>query len=188
MKVLGLVVVVVVSITSVSGSTLSHAVGGGVPEVLEAPSYLPAEERFVHIAGGFFSYFDRRPGSLIDGGGRTAGIVSLELDALRHESRFVYLPEGSITLRDERGNLRCFTMERLDYVRLPGSDAAAYRLSADGAVLVATDSGREAPCLHGELYVQSGSGYECYSLSVRGRSENDAERHLWRKIERVTTQ
>ena len=186
MKVIGLMLVIVVAMVNVSGTASPPTPVSGIPEVLEAPSYLPAEERFVHIAGGFFSYFDRKPGSLVDTTGRTAGTVCFELDGLRHESRFVYLPEGSITLRDDRGDLRCFTMERLDYVRLPGSNVPAYRLAGEGATIVATNSGREAPSLVGELYVQAGDGYECYTISIRGRSESEAERHLWRKIERVS--
>lgn len=186
MKVIGLILILVAAMVNVSGTILPLSPVSGVPEVLEALSYLPAEERFIHIAGGFFSYFDCKPGSLVDTTGRIAGIIRFELDELRHESRFVYLPEGSIYLRDERGNLRCFAMERLDYVRLPGSNVAAYRLAGDGATLIATDFGREAPCLVGELYVQAGDGYECYTISIQGRRENEAERHLWRRIERVT--
>jgi len=172
---------------SLNGSVCASFRVSGVPEVLKAPSFLPANERFVHIGGGFFSYFDQKPGSLVYYNARSAGTMSFELNALRHESRFVYLPEGTITLRDDRGNLRCFALERLDYVRLPGSEVPAYRLTGEDITLVATDSGHAAPSLAGELYVRSGHTYECFTISIRGRNEKEAERHLWRKIERVTS-
>jgi hypothetical protein len=187
MKAIGSVFVVVLAMVGVSGSVPSVTQLDSVPEVLEAPSYVPAEERFIHIAGGFFSYFDQRPGTLADEAGQPAGSVSFELDKLCHESRFVYLPTGDITIRDKHGDARCFAMERLDYVQLPDSDLPAYRLAGEGATLVVTDSGREAPCLTGDLYVNVSGGYERYTVLIHGRSENDAERHLWQKIERATT-
>jgi len=186
MKIIGSVFVVVLTMAGVSGSIPPVNQVPSVPEVLDAPAYLPAEERYIHIAGGFFSYFDRKPGALADQAGQPAGSVCFGLDELYHESRFVYLPKGDIAIRDERGRVRCFAMERLDYVRLPDSDVPAYRLAGEGATLVVTDSGREAPCLIGDLYVKESGGYERYTVSIHGRGENDAERHLWRKIERVT--
>jgi hypothetical protein len=186
MKVMSLVLGIVVAMVNVSGTVSPITTVRDAPEVLGAPSYLPAEERFVHIAGGFFSYFDRKPGSLVNTTGRIAGTLCIELDGLRRKSRFVYLAAGFITLRDKRGDPQRFTMKCLDYVRLPGSSVAAYRLTGEGVTLVATDSGREAPSLAGELYVQTSDGYECYTVSIRGRSENEAERHLWERIERIT--
>lgn len=158
-----------------------------VPELLGAPSYVPAEERFIHIAGGFFSHFDGKTGSLTDPAENPAGSVCIELDELCHESRFVYLTTGTIVVRDGRGHTRRFALKRLDYVRLPGSDLPAYRLTGEGATLVVTDSDHEAPCLSGDLYVQENAGYEHYTVSIQGRSVTEAEIHLWRKVERVTT-
>lgn len=187
MKATGWMFVIAVGMARASGAALPPAAVVGVPEVLDAPSYIPAEERYVHIAGGFFSYFDRKFGTVTDGNDRCRGTVCIEIDGLQQDSRFGYQTEGFIIFRDDRGNLRSFALERLDYVRLPGSDVPAYRLAGQGGILVAMDCGRAPPSLVGELYVREGSGYECFTISIRGRSENEAECHLWRMIERVTT-
>ena len=157
-----------------------------MPELLTAPSYLPADELFIHIAGGFFSCFEGRRGFLSDRAGNPCGTLSFRINELRQESHYVYVVEGTMTVQDEAGLVQCYAMHRLDYVRLPDSDHPAYRLGGDGATLVVIALVSAAPCLIGQLFVSNTRGYEFFAISMRGRDESEAERHLWQRIRRLT--
>lgn len=180
----------VVGIAMLCAGGVASPAGSGecvrVPVRVAAEPCVPQEERFVHIGGGFFSYFDSRTGSLAGTTGRAVGTIRLELESLRSESRFVYLLEGFITVRTDGRRSRTIAMECLDYVWLPGSNEPAYRLVGEGVVMIGIDKGVAPPCFLGELYLRTGNRYERYAVSILGRCESDAERHLWQRIERVT--
>lgn len=189
MKTIGSVVFAILTAIGMTGSgpavdSITHS--PDYSALLEAPSYVPAEERHTHIAGGFFSYFDSKTGYLSDFAGRAAGSVRFVLEDLGYESRFVYLPQGDISITDRRGRVRIFAMERLEYVRLPDSDLPAYRLSGDGVALIMTDTQGDVPSLKGELFVKRALGNERYLVSIHGRSLIEAESHLCKKMEDVS--
>lgn len=177
-----------------------------VRELLEAPSFVPEQEDcFIHIAGGFFSRFNRRYGEVkrcrellppCFGGcsGRQGGI-RISLAALKYSSPLVYLPKGSIELHTEEGLTLRLEMKVLDYVRVRGQELPCYRLSAiyelDGscrAVLVCAAIGVEMPVLTGTLYLVSATG-DClgsYNIQIVGRNSVEAENHLLKVVEAVS--
>ncbi|UCF97307.1 MAG: hypothetical protein JSV89_19360 [Spirochaetaceae bacterium] len=177
-------------------------------ELLESPSFVPQqEESFIHIAGGFFSRFNRRFGAISQcrellrpdfGSGSEyteGGTIRFSLKSLGYRSSMVYLPAGSIELCTVDGDTRSFSMGVLDYVQIAGRDLPCYRLSATDeldisctAVLVCAAIGTEMPLLIGTLYIVSNSGddIKSYKVQIVGRNSVEAERHLLKVVEAVS--
>ena len=177
-----------------------------VRELLLAPSFVPEEEIYTHIAGGYFSFFDSKTGQIrkssmiglpsleenLNLSPKADGSVKIVLANLGYESRFVYLPEGDLIFSNGSGDIEIFNLKKLDYVQMPGSDIPAYRLSAVNpennrkASLIAAAVGTDVPKLIGCLYIEEGVDLESFDIRIRGRNTNEAENHLCKKMEFVS--
>lgn len=178
-----------------------------VRELLSAPSFVPEEELYIHIAGGYFSFFESKTGQIskssmiglpsskredLDGTAKVSGSLKIVLSKLMYESRFVYLPKGKLIISKGSKDIEIFNLKKLDYVRIPGSDIPVYRLSAVNpennrkASLIATAYGTDVPRLIGNLYIEDNNNLESFDIRIYGRNENEAEGHLWKKIEIVS--
>jgi hypothetical protein len=178
-----------------------------VRKLLSAPSFVPEEELYIHIAGGYFSYFESKtgrtskpnivslPNSKQEFSNTTAkdsGSIKIVLSKLGYESRFVYLPKGKLIFSNGSKDNEIFILNKLDYVQIPGSDTPVYRLSAVNpennrkASLITTPIGTDVPRLIGNLYIEDNNNLESFDIRIYGRNENEAERHLWKKIEIVS--
>jgi hypothetical protein len=177
-------------------------------ELLQSASAVPeTEDSFVHIGGGFFAYFNRKGGTVqedptlaspdLDHPANPAGggEIGFSLEELRHQSRLVYRPQGSLVLKTARGGTQHFAMELLDYVQVSGRELPCYRLSARSedeepakAILICRAVGTEIPTLVGTLYLvcDSGRSIRGYAIQIRGRSGVEAENHLWKVVQRVS--
>jgi hypothetical protein len=204
MKILGVAVVIFIS----TFGSVESPVGSlsQIQELVSAPSYVPEEELYTHIAGGYFSSYDMKTGQLRNSetlelpvlksddfsrDDKTDGSIKIVLTGLKYDSRFVYLPEGELILTDGSGNKKIFSLQKLDYIQIEDSDIPAYRLSAidqkdNEATLISTSVGTEIPSLVGTLYVESKEGFESYSVRICGRNNFDQENHLCKKIENVS--
>jgi hypothetical protein len=177
-----------------------------VRELLLAPSFVPEEETYTHIAGGYFSFFDSKTGRIrkssmiclsslkrenMDSTAKASGSLKIVLSNLGYESRFVYLLEGELILSKGSKDAEIFNLKKLDYMQIPGSDIPAYRLSAVNpennrkASLIATTHGTDVPKLIGSLYIEDNAGIESFDIRIYGRNAYEAESHLCKKIEFV---
>jgi len=178
-----------------------------VRELLSAPSFVPVEELYIHIAGGYFSFFESKTGQIrkssmiglpsskrenLDGTAKVSGSLKIVLSKLGYESRFVYLPEGELILSKGSKDAEIFNLKKLDYVQIPGSDIPVYRLSAVNpennrkVSLIATAYGTDIPKLIGNLYIEDNDDLESFDIRICGRNAYEAESHLWKKIEIVS--
>ena len=183
--------------------------GSELENLYRSSSYIPEEEAYTHIAGGFFSVFEGRIGKIYAGGDITGtacidkklsedalrGSSSIKLNKLRYESRFKYLPEGEIVLNRNDGAEYSFSMKSLDYVDC--KDIPFYRLTlspgincpADiqNAYLICYATVSSRPYLYGILSVTTKTQRpDNYYLRISGRDENQADVHLYKKIAAVT--
>ncbi|MCK4542287.1 MAG: hypothetical protein KAU17_08645 [Spirochaetales bacterium] len=178
-----------------------------VRELLLAPSFVPEEEIYTHIAGGYFSFFDSKTGRIrkssmiglpplkrenLDSTVKASGSLKIVLSNLEYESRFVYLLKGELILSKGSKDAEIFNLKKLDYVQIPGSDIPAYRLSAVNpennrkASLIATAHGTDVPKLIGSLYIEDNNDLESFDIRIYGRNTNEAESHLCKKMEFVS--
>jgi hypothetical protein len=177
-----------------------------------SPSFLPEQEPYVHIAGGFFSVFGGRVGSLFPcredllserqnsyqaycRKNECCGSLCIKLKKLKYSSRFVYLPEGEIILNIENSQKVSFTMQKLDYVSSYDDDGFLYyriycRSSGNyetNAYLVCFATESTSPVLFGFFIILSDTGIEKkFAVRIGGRNENQAENHLQKVIVAVT--
>ena len=157
-------------------------------ELYMKPSFIPAEEAYTHIAGGFFSVFESRVGRAESEDGGDPGSCCIQLKKLNYQSKFVYLPEGDIILKNESGSETVFKMEKLDYVEADGG-LPYYRISCSGgrAYLICYATVSTSPVLYGTFLVVSETGAESrYNIRISGRNENRADNHLHKVIAAVT--
>jgi len=204
MKILGVAVVVFISTFGNVESPIGSL--SQIQELVSAPSYVPEEELYTHIAGGYFSSYDMKTGQFRNSEimelpelksvdfswyDKADGSIKIILTGLKYESRFVYLPEGELILTDGSGNEKIFSLKKLDYVQIEDSDIPVYRLSArdqkdNMATLISTSVGIEIPSLVGTLYVENEEDIESYLVRICGRNNFDQENHLCKKIENVS--
>ena len=205
MKILSVAVVVLISTVGMVESPKDSLVQ--VQELISAPSFVPEEELYTHIAGGYFSSYDMKTGECIDSerlelpalnlvviekNTGDKGSVKIILTELNYSSRFVYLPKGELILVNGSGEKEIFSLEKLDYVQVEGSEIPAYRLSAENlqnnknATLISTSIGTEIPQLVGTLYVEINKKVVSYEVRICGRNNFDQENHLCKKIESVS--
>jgi len=176
-------------------------------------SFVPEEEVYVHIAGGFFSVFEGRVGSIYQGKKdllsewqdyssycserRHCGSICMKLKKLRYSSRFVYLPEGEIVLQGEDAQKVSFTMQKLDYVLSGDDDSVYYRIHClpsvdcepglNSAYLICFATENPTPVLFGFFCLLSDTGIEkSFAVRIGGRNENRADNHLQKVIVRAT--
>jgi len=161
--------------------------------LLTAPSYIPPEEAYTHIGGGFFSVFDSRMGTFNKG----AGAVIMQLKKLYHSSLFVYRPKGDLVLRFSNGDSWCFSMEKLDYVASEDNGIPLYRIRLfpqEGchsdvlmACFIGSATAESSPKLEGELYIlRTNSPWEVMDIRIAGRNELRADNHLYKVVAAVT--
>jgi hypothetical protein len=153
------------------------------------PAYVPPNENHIHIGGGFFATFNSMSGS-IGVAGASAGSIEFNLETLGWESRFVYLPGGTLYIGLNDGTELEFSLQRLEYIPKPSGDESYYRLSStseDKAAVLICDvqnaGGSGSPVLTGGLILShAGGSTETYMFKLGGRDEYAAERHLNRVI------
>jgi hypothetical protein len=183
MKIAVVLVIVLAAVPAVSEDHRSLGSGSDTT-VIDAPSFVPDGENYIHIGGGFFSTFDLRTASVTQPEHSAQGSLRFRLRNLGWRSRYVYLPEGVCTVRLPDQSEIELDMEQLDYVKDPESGRALYRLVATGeearVVLVGDSPNPTAtrPSLDGLLYVWTGSDHLVAEFHMTGRSETEAERHL----------
>ena len=222
MKILSTVLLVIFSSVGITGpffipGSISTAaivdvseLDGGYREVRElllAPSFVPEEEIYTHIAGGYFSIFDSKTGRIrksrmkdlpplkqenLNSAVKDSGSLKIVLSKLGYESRFVYLLEGKLILSTGSKDDEIFNLKKLDYVQIPGSVVPSYRLSAVNpennrkASLITTTLGTDVPVMIGKLYIEDNTGIESFDIRICGRNANEAESHLCKKMEFVS--
>jgi len=177
-------------------TTDRNATAPGVPYNLfsETPFY-PEEELPVHIAGGFFSAFDRRQGYTYGEKGFRAGspgFLRIRLEGLDHREPWVYLPAGKIELiRPDRRKIT-LDMERLDYYLHTPTGELWFRLTCcsgggDWCLLCRVGSSG-TPTLEGLVFRKGPFGFcrRICGFTIKGRSENEAEAHLQKVVTPVT--
>ncbi len=178
-----------------------------VSELILAPSFVPEEEIYTHIAGGYFSVFDAKTGRIRksstiglpplkqgdqDSAVKDSGSLKIVLSNLEYKSRFVYLPEGKLILSKGSEDAEIYNLKKLDYVQIPGSVVPAYRLSAVNpennrkASLITTTHGTDVPVMIGKLYIEDNTGIDSFDIRICGRNANEAESHLCKKMEFVS--
>ena len=142
MKMLSVAVVILISTV---GRFETPTIINDVRELISAPSFIPEEELYTHIAGGYFSSYDMKNGQFqksdkvnlpnfehaeqVNVKGKNS--IKIILSNLYYDSRFVYLPEGELILSKGTKDEEIFSLNKLDYVQIAGSDIPAYRLSAE---------------------------------------------------------
>ncbi len=154
-------------------------------------SYVPENEKFIHIGGGYFAHFNGQTGIVGEPGNDSSGSIRFHLESLGWESRFVYLPGGELSISLSSGEVLELTMEKLDYVEIPRSGRPLYRLTAVNedirAVFIADSPENDSsgtPHLEGILILKGGGAkYSVSKVSITGRNEYDAERHLNRVVD-----
>jgi len=181
--------------------------------LLYSDSYVPDEEAYIHIAGGFFSVFEGKGGIIIGSdyyNGNSlpkdyetetfkesnCGYIKMKLQKLEYTSRFVYRPKGNLIIRIPGYEANNFAMEKLDYVNAPGYSDPCYRLSGSllnnmgklsKAQLICFAVGGSNPVLCGGLYItDSKNEVTCYPIRISGRRDNEADNHLHKVIARVS--
>ena len=211
MKTKGFIQLCVFIIFMISGEITAAVADEGMDlvSIMEAPSYVPKEEAYIHIAGGFFSVFDGQKGKVFSAAytadelavkrqnelnmdRQTCGSVKMKLSRLEYCSRFVYRPEGALSV-EIAGETQNFAMVKLDYVAFSDSKEPFYRLSGTSgsaeagrnseAGLICYVENSSRPILYGILCIRYESGaVSCYPVRICGRGENEAEKHLSKVI------
>ena len=197
----------------IAGIQSSLSEQGGIQkelfDLLDSPSHVPKEEPYVHLAGGFFSLFDRRTGELRFASGlsqcepaaqsavrqlQSCVRVRIRLESLRGGSAFVYILQGNLILYDSAGGCYRCRLERLDYSAPTGVQVPYYRLlftvpqiDGRGVMLIRAVEGTR-PRSSGYLLLCRGEEWAVYFLEICGRSELQAEHHLCRFVERMSSQ
>lgn len=180
-------------------STVFFMLSGSVPtcpfsspweSLALSESYVPQNEKFIHIGGGFFAHFNSQNGIIANQENGCSGAIRFRLKSLGWESRFVYLPEGDFSINLHSGEDIELYMVRLDYVEIPGSGRPLYRLTAVSgeirAVLISDSPASNisnSPHLEGILILIRGGDYSVSKVRITGRNEYDAERHLNRVVD-----
>lgn len=180
---------VVISVIRIGAS------GFDAGELASVGSYTPESENFIHIGGGFFSYFDRLNGRIL-AEGESVRNIRFSLSGMGWESRFHYLPEGSVLVEGEDGTVAHYTMQRLEYIPDPEGSGSLYRLTAavGGRRLVIIcnsdySGGAKAAVLEGEVLITDVSSQGSASsvpFRLTGRDEHNAERYLNRVVTAVS--
>lgn len=191
MKILSIAVASLISTAGMIQSPLSI---NEVRELISAPSFVPDEELYTHIAGGYFSSFDMKTGQFWNSESvkKEKRSIRIELSYLYYDSRFVYLPEGELILSKGSQNDEIYSLKKLDYIQIEGSNIPSYRLKAVNlknnkvATLISTSIGTEIPIMIGTLYVENNKKIESYEVRICGRNNFDQENHLCKKIETVS--
>ena len=210
------IVVLIIILTGSTSELFSDKLINNYDILLNSPSYVPEEEAYIHIAGGFFSVFEGKGGVIICSEKQinqglpkawetitytesNCGYIKMKLHRLEYTSRFVYKPEGNLIIQIPGQESKCFSMEKLDYVDVTGSLEPCYRLSGslldcDGtennlikAQLICFAVGETSPVLYGGLYLTDSSDkVVCYPIRIYGRGGNEADNHLHKVIARVS--
>ena len=155
----------------------------------------PAEELPVHIAGGFFSVFDRRQGHTREERGdrpELTGSIRLRLEGLEHQGPWVYLPSGKIELKPPGQRKITLEMQRLDYYLHTPTGELMFRLtgcSGGGKWCILCRVGSfGTPTLEGFVFRKGPFGFcrRICGFTIRGRSGNEAETHLQKVVTPAT--
>lgn len=181
--------------------------------LLNSESYVSCEEAYIHIAGGFFSVFEGRCGIIINSGNyngnglpkdyetkyigdSNTGYIKMKLNKLEYISRFVYKLNGKLIIKIPGYEANSFTMEKLDYVKVPDHSEPCYRLSGSlsdtnakvkKVQLICFAEGESNPVLYGGLYITDPTDkVTCYPIRISGRRDNEADNHLHKVIARVS--
>jgi len=207
------VAALIILFTASSSEIISDTSNADYDILLYSDSYVPDEEAYIHIAGGFFSVFEGRGGIVIGSDyynnnslpmdyetetfkESNCGYIKMKLQKLEYTSRFVYRPKGNLIIRIPEDDATSFSMEKLDYVKVPGHSEPCYRLSGslldntgkvNKAQLICFAVGGSNPVLCGGLYItDSKDKITCYPIRISGRRDNEADNHLHKVIARVS--
>jgi hypothetical protein len=210
------IVVLIILLTGSTSEMFSDKIVNNYDILLNSASYVPEEEAYIHIAGGFFSVFEGKGGIIINSENQinmglpkaqetftytesNCGYIKMKLHRLEYTSRFVYRPEGNLIIQIPGQESMCFSMEKLDYVDVTGSLEPCYRLSGSlldcegtennliKAQLICFAVGGSNPVLCGGLYLTDTSGkVVCYPIRISGRRGNEADNHLHKVIAKVS--
>jgi len=209
------VAALIILLTGSSSEIISDTSIADYNTLLYSDSYVPDEEAYIHIAGGFFSVFEGKGGIVFNSQKQfnlclpraedapsniksNCGYIKMKLDRLEYTSRFVYKPIGNLVIQIPGKEPKCFTMEKLDYVYVPGHIEPCYRLSGllsdcdkpeiiIKSQLICFAEGGRNPVLYGGLYItDSSEKVLCYPIRISGRRENAADNHLHKVIARVS--
>lgn len=183
--------------------------------LLNSDSYVPEKEAYIHIAGGFYSVFEGKGGMIFETENKSSnsfpgkedtiqdknsdyGYIKMKLERLEYTSRFIYRPKGDLIIQTPGQEAKCFSMEKLDYISVPGYSEPCYRLSGSlsdcnesqkiiEAHLICYAEGGTNPVLYGNIYLTDYTGLiVCYPIKIGGRRENAADNHLHKVIARVS--
>ena len=209
------ITILIILLTGSSSEIISNQLTYNYNILINSNSYVPEEEAYIHIAGGFFSVFEGIGGIVFNSKKQfnlclpksedspshiksNCGYIKMKLDRLEYTSRFVYKPMGNLVIQIPGKEPKCFTMEKLDYVYVPGHIEPCYRLSGSlsdcakpeiiiKSQLICFAEGGINPVLYGGLYItDSSEKVLCYPIRIRGRRENEADNHLHKVIARVS--
>lgn len=154
--------------------------------LINQASFIPGEEAYVHIAGGFFSVFESRVGRTY-ATDQCIGSICMKLNKLKYSSQFVYHPEGKIVLKTGVQDKVSFDMSKLDYIQYGIDNSLCYRLACKDAVLICAATGKHSPILEGQLFLISDNTIkESCTIRIAGRGENEADNHLHKVIARIS--
>jgi hypothetical protein len=155
----------------------------------QSSSFVPENEKFIHIGGGYFAHFNAQTGIVSGQRKSSTGSIQFQLKSLGWESRFVYLPGGEFRVLLPSGRLLDLTLDKLDYVKDPRSGHTLYRLTASNnntqAVLIADSPEKN---YSGHLHLEGilmliEDQVSVWNFRITGRNEFDAERHLNRVVD-----
>ena len=209
-------IVCLVSCFSVSAVDM---VGSGVQDsvrsLLLSPSCVSKEECCIPIGGDLFSFFEGKQGYVystdrevpahsvtgiiaLQDGEAASGSLSLNLEDLKDESKFIYTTVGRVRIHDGRSE-QVLAMERLDYIYDEDAGHQYYRLSClpvtgcdacvDRVYLIGSACKTPSLMLYGSVvYVpKDDSDPAILPFSISGRDPWSAEWHLEKQIARKTS-
>ncbi len=213
MKAVRMIVISVFSLLLLNGAELDKDLKSRLEleKLCQSYSFIPEEEAYTHIAGGFFSVFEGRVGKIFKesktlsgeslfnqvDNSQNIGCVCMSLKKMGYNSRFNYKLEGKLTVSFSDGNKQSFSMSEIDYIDSAHKDLPFYRISfmpAAGsnheiseAYFISCASVSSKPSLYGLLVIIREDHWPVnYYVRISGRNELDADVHLHKVIQAVS--
>lgn len=206
------VLMLICGLCFVSGAELNSE--QAIACMCRAPSAIPNDEDPVPLPAEFFSLYDAKQGYFYSPDSHTLpketkdaflykeqheslGKLVMDLDQLEYDSPYGYRTDGMIKVSVD-GTEQIFSMDKIDFTCSEEDGDLCYRVACtpesgcgqviDKMYMLCYSCGEDQSVLVGSIsYIsQKGDLEVSYPFFITGRGEQDAERHLQKKIAMAT--